>query len=104
MGGFNIGIGVGLRYPAPKLGNANVNPPEPDITDALLMEDGSLFLMEDGSYFILEDSAVLQTFSVNQVNDTNTTAKTRKTRSTTSKNTATSKKVDKNYWHFTNNK
>lgn len=29
-------------------------PPEPDITDALLMEDGSLFLMEDGDYFKLE--------------------------------------------------
>lgn len=28
--------------------------PEPDITDALLMEDGSLFLMEDGTYFKLE--------------------------------------------------
>ena len=31
-------------------------PPEPDITDALLMEDGSLFLMEDGSYFQLESA------------------------------------------------
>lgn len=29
-------------------------PPEPDIADALLMEDGGLFLMEDGSYFKLE--------------------------------------------------
>lgn len=33
-------------------------PPEPDITDALLMEDGSLFLMEDGSYFRLESVEV----------------------------------------------
>lgn len=32
-------------------------PPEQDITDALLMEDGSLFLMEDGSFFMLEKSA-----------------------------------------------
>lgn len=32
-------------------------PPEPDITDALLMEDGSLFLMEDGTYFALEVEA-----------------------------------------------
>lgn len=31
--------------------------PEPDITDALLMEDGSLFLMEDGTYFKLESGA-----------------------------------------------
>lgn len=31
-------------------------PPEEDITDALLMEDGSLFLMEDGTYFKLENS------------------------------------------------
>lgn len=30
-------------------------PPEENITDALLMEDGSLFLMEDGTYFMLEN-------------------------------------------------
>ena len=30
--------------------------PEPDITDGLLLEDGSLFLMEDGSYFQLESA------------------------------------------------
>lgn len=29
--------------------------PEENITDALIMEDGSLFLMEDGSYFKLEN-------------------------------------------------
>lgn len=54
MGGFNIGIGVGLRYPAPQSGKMSVEPPEPDITDALLMEDGTPFLMEDGTYFQLE--------------------------------------------------
>lgn len=37
---------------------AGERPPEPDITDALLMEDGSLFLMEDGSYFQLESVEV----------------------------------------------
>lgn len=54
MGGFSIGFGVGLKYPAPSKGKMSVEPPEPDITDALLMEDGSLFLMEDGTYFRLE--------------------------------------------------
>lgn len=29
-------------------------PPEENITDALLMEDGTPFLMEDGTYFQLE--------------------------------------------------
>lgn len=104
MGGFNIGIGVGLRYPAPQSGKMSVEPPEPDITDALLMEDGSLFLMEDGSYFMLEDSPALQTFSMASTNTSTTITKTRKKRSTTSKNTTTAKKVDKNYRHFTNNK
>lgn len=33
-------------------------PPEQNITDALLMEDGCLFLMEDGSYFRLESAEV----------------------------------------------
>lgn len=33
---------------------SNPSPPEENITDALLMEDGSLFLMEDGTYFMLE--------------------------------------------------
>ena len=33
------------------------NTPEGNITDALLMEDGSLFLMENGSFFSLEKSA-----------------------------------------------
>lgn len=34
---------------------SNPSPPEENITDALLMEDGSLFLMEDGSLFLMED-------------------------------------------------
>lgn len=34
---------------------SNPSPPEENITDALLMEDGSLFLMEDGTYFKLEN-------------------------------------------------
>ena len=100
MGGFNIGIGVGLRYPAPKSGKISVEPPEPDITDALLMEDGSLFLMEDGSYFMLEDNPALQTFSMASTNTSTTTIKTRKIRSTTSKKATTTKKVDKSYWNF----
>lgn len=54
MGGFSIGFGVGLKYPAPSKGKMSVEPPEPDITDALLMEDGTPFLMEDGTYFQLE--------------------------------------------------
>jgi hypothetical protein len=36
---------------------SNPSPPEENITDALLMEDGSLFLMEDGTYFMLEKAA-----------------------------------------------
>ena len=35
-------------------GPGSVAPPYPDITDALIMEDGFLFLMEDGDYFQLE--------------------------------------------------
>lgn len=34
---------------------SNPSPPEENITDALLMEDESLFLMEDGTYFKLEN-------------------------------------------------
>lgn len=34
---------------------SNPSPPEENITDALLMEDGSLFLIEDGTYFKLEN-------------------------------------------------
>lgn len=36
-------------------GSGSVFPPEPDITDALIKEDGFLFLMEDGDYFQLEN-------------------------------------------------
>lgn len=36
-------------------GRDSVAPPDPDITDALIMEDGFLFLMEDGDYFQLEN-------------------------------------------------
>lgn len=42
-------------------------PPESDITDALLMDDGSLFLMEDGTYFELEKESDLNFMSVPQV-------------------------------------
>lgn len=75
-------------------------PPEENITDALLMEDGTLFLMEDGSYFMLEDSPALQTFSMASTNTSTTTTKTRKTRSTASKKATITKKVDKSYWNF----
>lgn len=37
-------------------GSGGIIPPDPDITDALIMEDGFLFLMEDGDYFRLENS------------------------------------------------
>jgi hypothetical protein len=36
------------------ISNRSPAPPEENITDALLMEDGTLFLMEDGTYFQLE--------------------------------------------------
>lgn len=36
-------------------GPGSVAPPDPDITDALIMEDGFLFLMENGDYFQLEN-------------------------------------------------
>lgn len=35
--------------------NRSPAPPEENITDALLMEDGTPFLMEDGTYFQLEE-------------------------------------------------
>lgn len=44
--------------------DGNTPSPEPDITDALVMEDGSLFLMEDGSYFKLEGN---QTYSLEDI-------------------------------------
>lgn len=78
MGGFNIGIGVGLKYPSPINKRTNSKPPEEDILDALIMEDGSLFMMEDGSYFKIE---VVQA-----------KRSSRKSKSTT--------KVDKSYWNF----
>lgn len=41
-----------------KLNSQNVRsstpPPPEEITDALIMEDGTLFLMENGNYFKLE--------------------------------------------------
>lgn len=43
-------------------------PPQPDITDALLMEDGSLFLMEDGTYFMLENTAQPQSKETPKIN------------------------------------
>lgn len=48
------------RLKANIIGNERIKsnpspPPEEDITDALLMEDGSLFLMEDGNYFKFEN-------------------------------------------------
>lgn len=36
------------------ISNRSPAPPEENITDALLMEDETLFLMEDGTYFQLE--------------------------------------------------
>lgn len=54
MAGYNIGIGVGLRYPSVPSFKGGGLPPDPDITDALILEDGELFLMEDGSYFMLD--------------------------------------------------
>lgn len=60
MIGLNIGLGMGLGYNKPLTGGkVVVSPPEPDITDALLMEDGVLFMMEDGSYFRLEEGGVV---------------------------------------------
>lgn len=80
MGGFSLGLGVGLRYPAPNRKTKGIAP-EPDITDGLLLEDGSLFLMEDGSYFQLEEVVVVKS-----------TRSTRKTKTTANTN--------KNYWNF----
>lgn len=56
MSGLKIGIGVGLSYPTPigKIKGVVPQPPEEDIKDALLMEDGTLFLMENEDYFKLE--------------------------------------------------
>lgn len=43
--------------------NRSPAPPEENITDALLMEDGTLFLMEDDTYFQLEEG---QTQGINR--------------------------------------
>lgn len=43
-------------------------PPEEDITDALLMEDGVLFLMEDGTYFMFEKAAQPQSKETPKIN------------------------------------
>lgn len=51
----------------PKTGE---QPPEVNIDDALLLENGGLFLMEDSSYFRLEEGGVV------------------------------TRKIDKSYWNF----
>lgn len=43
-------------------------PPEQEITDALLMEDGSLFLMDDGTYFMLENETQAQSSVIPKIN------------------------------------
>lgn len=57
MSGIRIGIGVGLKYNRPTvfgIGGGSTPEPEPDITDAILLENGLPMLLEDGSYFRLE--------------------------------------------------
>lgn len=59
MSGTRISIGVGLKYNRPTVfGKGGGSTPEPDITDALLLEGGSPLLLEDGNYFRLESVAV----------------------------------------------
>lgn len=61
MSGTRISIGVGLKYNRPTVfgkGGGYTPEPEPDITDALLLEGGSPLLLEDGNYFRLESVAV----------------------------------------------
>ena len=60
MAGFSIGIGVGIRYDTPSRKKISGEiPPEIEITDALLSEDGLVFLSEDGRYFRLESGTPL---------------------------------------------
>lgn len=59
MSGTRISIGVGLKYNRPTVfGKGGGITPEPDITDAILLEGGSPLLLEDGNYFRLESVAV----------------------------------------------
>lgn len=59
MSGTRISIGVGLKYNRPTVfGKGGGITPEPDITNALLLEGGSPLLLEDGNYFRLESAAV----------------------------------------------
>lgn len=78
MSGIGIKIGIGFNNSTPIKIN-NVNPPEEDISDAILLEgNNGALLMEDGSYFKLETS-VIQTFA------------------SSSKKT---KNIGKSYWNF----
>lgn len=66
MSGTRISIGVGLKYNRPTVfGKGGGITPEPDITDALLLEGGSPLLLEDGNYFCLESES-LQRISIDK--------------------------------------
>lgn len=52
MGGFRIGIGVGLKYSTPIKREIDIGEPPPpsEIKDAILSEKGKVLLLESGSY------------------------------------------------------
>lgn len=60
LSGINLaGIDLsGIRFGYITNGGGSEPEPEPDITDALLLEGGSPLLLEDGNYFRLESVAV----------------------------------------------
>lgn len=100
MGGFSLGLGVGLRYPAPNRKIKVSEPiPEPEPTSVLLSETNKAILTENNDYVKLEESTPsVQTLSLNSISETEGKTKARKTKTTTTKKTT--KKNDKSYWNF----
>ena len=57
---FEVGLKIAIQTPNLKGGKISITPPpEIEITDALLSEDGLVFLTEDGRYFRLESGTPL---------------------------------------------
>lgn len=58
MAGYNIGIGIGIRYDT-DIEKKFIGETVQNILDALLLEDGRPLLLEDGRYMQLESETVI---------------------------------------------
>lgn len=108
MGGFNIGIGVGLRYPAPFTAKTTVSPPVKIScfgtgewkSDGYWMNNDSWKMnpsVASASSRVKKSKTTYETFSFNENPVSNESATKKKKTSTTSKS---KKSTTKNYWNF----